>query len=189
MQNVVVHSEAAQDNAKPTSRGAAHHGRSTSGAPIPVRDERMTILSHLLVAERASGAAERTPSSREHTQRKPTLPRIASSKSIRASGTTTAHDLDGRKPESKKPVKIGGKPTVIGERARASDDETEHAQHHQSQNETRRATPRTGGRASCFPIQRSEGAQSRAATAAGFTLDGVNERATFFPLVSDRQRG
>lgn len=166
-------SEAAQDNAKPTSRGAAHHGRSASGAPIPISNQRMAILRHLLVAERASGAAERTPGSREHTQSKPTLTRIADSKRIRASGTATANNLDGGQPESKQPIQIGGKPIIIRERTRASNNQTEHTQHHQTRMRSGGKPRARGGRASCLPIQRSEGARSRAALAAEFTLDSV----------------
>lgn len=104
----------------------------------------MAILRHLLVAERASGAAERAPGSREHTQSKPALPRIADSQRIGASRTAATDNLDGGQPTSKQPIEIGGKPIIIRKGTRASNDQTEHRQHHQKQNEERRETPRTG---------------------------------------------
>ena len=146
----------------------------------------MAILRHLLVAERASGATERAPSSREHTQSKPALPRIADGQSIGASRTATAHNFDGRHLTSKQPIQIGGQPVIIRERARASNNQTEHTQHHQTRMKGGGKPRARGGRASCLLLQRSYSTPSRAASAAEFTLDCGIEQATSSPLVSDR---
>lgn len=72
-------SEAAQDNAQTMRSRTAHHGRSASGAAVPICNQGIAMRSHSRIAERASGSTIQPPLRREDAQCKPTLMRIAHS--------------------------------------------------------------------------------------------------------------
>ena len=83
----------------------------------------MAELGHSPVADGTGGAAKGGPIGGDHAQRETPGTGIARSESIRARRAAAAHDLDGGQPSSEEPIQIGGKPIVIGERARTGDDQ------------------------------------------------------------------
>ena len=89
----------------------------------------MASHGHGLIADGASGAAIGGPIGGEQAKREAPGTGIAHRKRICPRGAGTTDNFDGRQPSSEEPIQIGGKPIVIGERARTSNDETKHTKH------------------------------------------------------------
>lgn len=123
--------EAPNDHPQTASLGRADHGRRAAGAAVPIRNKGMASHGHSPVADGASGAAIGGPIGGEQAERETTLSRVANSERVCPGGAAPADDFDGGQPSSEKAVEIGCKPIVVAERARTSNNETEHGTHPQ----------------------------------------------------------
>lgn len=130
----------------------------------------MAVFGHCPIADGASGAAIGGPIGGEQAKRETPRTGITHSKRICPRGAGAAHDFDGGQPSSEEPIQIGGKPIVIGERARTSNDETKHTNTPMIQ--VGGEPPQSGGRRQLDRGLNAKGTHSQGREAPKGTLDG-----------------